>query len=160
MTLDETLLRKLSETPAAEGRHTLTVPDEVSGWVATLTLDRRDDVACVLWEMALRRLATPPAAGAALEDWADRVTGRVTGLLEPLAVVEVDAQRNEALLRSHEPTRRGEALSYYEVLLKGTREAVARRYKGARNGDRRQQVAFTLTHEVLAKFAADLAADA
>src|SRR5262249_22519771 len=98
-------------------------------------------------------------AGNSLSAWAERVAGRVTGLLEPLKVVEVDAERGEALLRSDQPTQRGEKLFYYEVLLQNTTAASVRRYRALPGNGRREQVAFALTKEALAKFVADLAAD-
>lgn len=161
MTLENTLLQKLSDWhPAGDGRHTLAVTDEAAGWNVAVTADRQDQVGCVVWELALRRAAVAPAtdAAVALRAWAERAAGRVKGLLEMLAVVEVDPTRGEALLRSNEPTQRGEAVAYYEVLLRGTPEAAVRRFKGGA-GQRREQVAFALTHEVLARLAADLTAD-
>ena len=160
MTLENTLLEKLSEwRPAGEGRHTLAVLDADAGWNVALTADRQDQIACVVWELTLTRMnAVTTTDPAALKAWAERAAGQVKGLLEPLAVVEVDTHRNEALLRSGEPSRRGEGVAYYEILLKGTREAIARRFQGAAAG-KRTQVPFTLTHEVLARFAAVLTAD-
>ena len=72
--------------------------------------------------MTLRR-STPLAGGdaAALRAWADRIAGRARGLLEPLKVIEVDAERDEAILRSDTPAAQGEDRFYYEVHLKGTR---------------------------------------
>jgi hypothetical protein len=79
-------------------------------------------------------------------------------LLEPLAVLEVDVLRNEALLRSHPQTRRADKLCYYECLMNGTGQASLRRHQNTQQlGSRRRQVAFALTHEALAKFAANLA---
>jgi hypothetical protein len=50
-------------------------------------------------------------------------------------------------------------VAYYEVLLAGTTGATIRRFQGSRLGqNRRQQVAFAVTHEVLADLVADLAA--
>ncbi len=158
MTLENTLRQKLSEwRPASEGRHTLSVLDDQAGWTATLTADRQDQIGCVIWELALRRTAATPAAG--LKAWADRAAKNVKGLLETLAVVEVDAARNEALLRSGDPSRRGEAVSYYEIRLKGTTDALVQRFQGSTHGGKRTQVPFTLTHEVVAHLAADLASD-
>jgi hypothetical protein len=158
MTLGETLLQRLADW-RPQGRHTLTAAPEGAGWTAAVTADRADEVGCLLWELTLRRTA-PPAAGWSVQAWAGRVAGRVTGLLEPLAVYEVDALRDEALLRSDEPAQRGEALFYYELLLKGSGEALLRRYRAAHNGQaRREQATFALTHEALAKLASDLTAD-
>ncbi len=161
MTLDEIVLQKLTEwRPPSHDRHTLTVPDEASGWTVTVTVDRHDDLGCALWELTLRRTREPvDSSRAALEAWAHHAAGRVTGLLEPLRVVEIDHPRSEAMLRSQEPSRRGNQLYYYEILLKGNREAVLRRYRAQPAGGRREQVAYTLTHEALAKVTADLTTD-
>ena len=161
MTLNDTVLQKTAEWHhPGGGRKTLPVPDEGSGWSVWLQADRCDEVGCLVWEVTLRRTAAPPPSAAGLGGWAERVAGRVTSLLEPLKVVEVDVQRREALLRSAQPRQRGEALFYYEVLLKGATEAVLRRFQAFHQGGKpREQVLFPLTHEALAKAAADLAAD-
>ena len=158
MTLDETVLQKLADwQPPRGSRQTLAVADEGSGWAVSLTVDRHDDLSSALWEIHLQRVVAAPA-GLTLEGWANGVTQRVTGLLEPLWVLEIDVQRNEALLRSNEPSRRNADLFYYEVLLKRTQAAIVRRYQASPGGGRREQVPFVLTHEVLAKFVRDLAA--
>ena len=47
---------------------------------------------------------------------------------------------------------------YYEVHLRGLTHATVRRFQANRAaGTRREQVAFALTHEVLAKLAGDIA---
>jgi hypothetical protein len=162
MTLAETLLPKLVDWRApGEGRHILAVPDAGSGWAVALTIDRQESMGCQVWDLTVRRSATAASnSGAELQAWADQIARRATGLLETLKVVEVDVERNEALLRSDEPARRGDVVSYYEVLLRGTAEAIARRYQAPSPGQaHRQQVAFALTHEALAKLASDLAAE-
>jgi hypothetical protein len=156
MTLRKAVQQKIAEwQPAAGQRQSLVIADEGSGWTITLTVDRKDDVGCLIWELTLRR---GKGTEAALDSWAKEVAARVTGLLEPLKVVEVDSRRNEALLRSAEPTGSAEGLHYYEVLLKGSSEMLLRRYQGfAEDTRRRRQLLFALTHEVLAKACADLA---
>lgn len=161
MTLDEIVLQRLTEwRPPSNDRHTLTIPDENAGWSVGVIVDRHDDLGCALWELTLRRTRQPADSSAnTLEAWAHRAAGRVMGLLEPLRVVEIDRPRGEAMLRSQDPSCRSENLYYYEVLLKGTREAALRRYRTQPVGGRREQIPFTLTHEALAKVSADLAAD-
>ena len=159
MSLDETVLQKLADwRPARGSRQTLAVPDEGSGWAVSMTVDRHDELSSSLWEIAVQRVA-PARGGITLQSWASGLAGRVTGLLEPLRVVEIDAQRNEALLRSQEPTRRGADVFYYEILLKGIQAATFRRYQGNPCGGHREQVTFVLTHEALAKLVGDVAAD-
>ena len=159
MTLNDTTLQKLTEwRPAANGRHTLAVADEGSGWAAVVTADRNDELGCLLWEATLRRTS---AAGAdSLQAWADQAAECVTGLVEPLKVVEVDAARNEAMLRSAKPRQRGDQLYYFEVMLKGTTEATLCRYQAAHDPSKpRSQVAVPLTHEALARVIAELAGE-
>jgi hypothetical protein len=157
MTLEEILLQKLANWRPPAGRHELIVTDEAGRWTATVTADRCDELGCLLWELGVRRApkSTPPTK--TTTEWAQAIASRVTGLLEPLKVIEVDTVQNLALLRSSTATPRGERLYYYEVLLYGTVEARVCRYGAQQNNaGPRHQVAFALTHETLAKFVHDL----
>jgi hypothetical protein len=161
MSLDETLLQKLADWQPAPGRQTLHVPDQGAGWGVTLTVDRADQLGCLVWELDARRTTPLANADAALAPWADRVADRVTGLLEPLKVVEVDQPRRLAMLRSTTPVQRGEHVFYYELILSAAGTANLRRYQAQPQGNgRRDQVAFALTHEALAKVAADVTSSA
>ncbi|MBV9123573.1 MAG: hypothetical protein JO112_09465 [Planctomycetes bacterium] len=161
MSLNEAVLRKAVEwKPVDRERQSFLASDEETGWAVQLTVDRNDAWGCLVWELALRR-SNPPQenVGAALRAWAVEAS-LATGLLDPLKVLEVDLARNEALLRSAQPTRRGQGTFYYEILLKGAGEALVRRYQGyPAEGKPRQQVAFPLTHEALAKVVAELAGE-
>ncbi|WP_145239781.1 hypothetical protein [Urbifossiella limnaea] len=117
-----------------------------------LTADKADSLSCLVWELAVT--TTEPAA---LRDWAAAVAKRATGLVEPLTLHEVDAGRGEAVLRSTAPSAKGAALAYYEVNLHADGRAVVRRFHGSKANPGREQVAFALTHEVLAKLADDIA---
>lgn len=157
MILAESLLPKLGDwRPAGDGRHSWSETPAGLGWTVQLAADRADTLSCLVWELALTRTGEPPA-GLTLKGWAAAVAARVGGLMEPLAVHEVDATRDEAVLRSTSPAKRGEALSYYEVRLHGLGRAVVRRFKAAKATAGREQVAFALTHEALAKLAGDIA---
>src|SRR5438105_4967744 len=127
MTWNDTILQKLAEWRPTSGRHTLAAADEAVGWAVAVTADRNDELGCLLWEATLRRTAAQGADS--LQAWADQAAARVTGLVEPLKVVEVDQPRNEAMLRSARPLQRGEQLYYYQVMLKGTTEATLCRYQ-------------------------------
>jgi hypothetical protein len=160
MTLNDLVLQKLADwRPPGHERSTLTIPDEGSGWSLALTADRCDELGCLAWELTLQpRADLATRQGATLTSWARQAAERVRGLLEPLKVVEIDLERNEAILRSVQPTQRGDKAAYYELFMNGTRRATLRRYQVAwPNGQRREQVAFALTHETLAKVVTDLA---
>jgi hypothetical protein len=155
MNLDETVRQKVSEWQPPTERQALGI--SAANWTIHLTADRKDELGCLIWELALCRKTAQ--GGLELRTWADRIAEHVTGLLEPLKVIEIDALRNEGLLRSEDPQNRSDKLFYYELLLKGTTSACMRRYQGARDGSKREQVAFALTHEALAKLVGDLTAD-
>jgi hypothetical protein len=64
-----------------------------------------------------------------------------------------------ALLRSEHPGQLGEDRFYYEALLHSDGSSEIRRYRTPQaDQPRRQQVAFTLTHEALAKLVRDMTA--
>lgn len=157
MTLADILQAKLASwKPSGEGRHSWseTFPD--AGWEAHLAADHNDVVGSLVWEFSLTRIADAPA-GLTLKQWAAGIADRATGLLEDLKLVEVDDARQEAVLRSDDPTVKGDVASYYEIKLHGLAKAAVRRYRADRAaGTRREQVAFPLTHEVLAKLAGDI----
>jgi hypothetical protein len=155
MTLENKLLQKLAETTSAGERHEITISQ--GAWTAHLIYDRRDELSGRLWEVALHRNG---ATDGSVQDWAERLAKRVVGLLEPLKVVEVDAVKRQALLRSATPTAKGEDLFFYEIRLRGTANAVIHRFQGSQQpGKRREQIAFALTHESLAKLVADVTAE-
>lgn len=157
MTLAEKLRGKLSEwRPAGTGRHAWTDTDPAAGWAVHLVADRADSLSCLVWELTLTRTGDAPA-GRAVAGWAADIAGRVGGLLEDLKLYEVDTTRDEGVLRSDAPTAKSGKLGYYEVRLQGLGKAVVRRYAADPAVPGRQQVAFALTHEVLADLAADIA---
>ncbi len=155
MTLENTILTSLSEWRSlAPGDRT--IADATSGWTVQLNVDKCDDLGCRLWEVAVRR-TTATAAGT-LKDWAAHIAERTQGLTEAVKVIEVDAVRQEAILRSDSPTVRDGHVFYLEILLKGTQEAILRRFRGAAAGEgKREQVHFVLTHESMARLAQSIA---
>ena len=157
MTLAETLHPRLSDwRPTGDGRHSWADTFSDAGWSVRVTADKADTLSCLVWELALDRAADAPE-GLTLKAWAGAVASRVAGLMEDLKLLEVDEPRGEALLRSESPAKRGEAVAYYEVKLSGVSSAVVRRYQAVRGAGGRAQVAFALTHEVIAKLAGDIA---
>ena len=94
----------------------------------------------------------------ALRAWGDRVAARLTYLMEPLVVLEVDAQAGEAELRSQAPTPRGDRRSFYEVRLRREGSLHLRRIACDDATRRRQSVSCQMTLEVLERLADDLVA--
>ncbi len=150
MTLEKMLRHQLNN-PEPGGFHV-----SLAGWDITLLADRQDSLSCSLKEFALIRNAPIQEE---LSAWATRLAGRVSGLMEPLKLIEVDVPLGKALLRSEAPaTQNGKAL-YYELLLERTNRSTAtlHRYAGDRTGnDKREAVPFVLTHDAIIKLASDI----
>lgn len=143
-------------TPEGEGRHSGSFT--LDGWTVALTADDTSRFAGLVWDLTMTRQSELPA-GRTLKQWGEAITASASGLMEDLKLLEVDTGRNVALLRSDKPTRIGNEASYYEILLDGLAKATVRRYRAdVKAGTPRHQVAFAITHESLAKLAADIAA--
>lgn len=158
MSLAETLLPKLADwRPAGEGRHAVRLALPEHGWTVGLTADRADSVGCRLTQVEATRAEPVADDDAALEAHARRAAGRVTGLLEPLRLVEIDRGRHVALLRSDAPPAKGDTVQYYEVRFAGRNRVTAERFKASKAGPAgRESIPFSLTHEALAKLVDDL----
>jgi hypothetical protein len=147
MTLENNLQASLSEW-RPKGRETVSIALGDSPWKAQVTANRCDELSCQLWELTLAR--GDGETNQTLAGWASHIAGKPVGLMEQLKVLEVDNDRQEALLRSETPSKRDGKLFYHEVLLQGTRTATVRRFQGSFElGSKREQAAFVLTHEVL-----------
>jgi hypothetical protein len=157
MTLDELLQRKLAEWRPDSAGQTLHIDHPASGWKAAVSAERVETLGCRLREVVLTRSA-PLAAVGTLADQASRIADRVTGLLEPLRLVEVDVEHGLAQLRSDSPARRGESVQYYEVLRHADGTTRLGRFEAQPGtADKRNPIPFTLTHEALAQVVAGLA---
>ena len=158
MSLAEALLEKLADwRPAGEGRQSVAIALPEHGWTVNLTADRADSVGCRLNEVEANRSEPVAADDAALEAHARRAAARVTGLLEPLRLVEIDRGRHVALLRSEAPPAKGDSVQYYEVQFAGRNRVTVGRFKASKAGPSgRGAIPFSLTHEALAKLVDDL----
>jgi len=92
----------------------------------------------------------------ALRAWGERLAGRVTYLMEPLKVLEVDAAGGGGPIRSQSPTARGEQRSFYEVRIfkQGTLRMERSTFDDVSR--RRRQIPCHLTREVLERLADDI----
>jgi hypothetical protein len=94
----------------------------------------------------------------ALKDWADRLTKRVTYLMEPLKVIEIDAAGGEVQVRSQSPTPRIDERGYYEMRLFRNGSLRLERFAYDDASRQRRAVPCQLTREVLERLADDVAA--
>jgi hypothetical protein len=159
MTLENMLRKSLAE-PNPYSYTEGPPPDGFThhGWHVKLRKEATEALSCVLWDVTLQCEGAAPAAD--VRAWAERVGRTVTGLLEPLKLLEVDAPQQIALLRSVAPTPRDPGLHYYELELRGAGKATLRRFQGFHEvGRPREQIPFTVTFEALAKLIDDVTAD-
>lgn len=147
------LREKLSEWTVDGGRQSASFA--LDGWTVTVNADLNAPIAGLVWDLAL---SGGPSAKPGVKAWGEAVAKSASGLMESLRLIEADASRDEAVLRSDKPSRMENEVSYYEVLLHGLTQATVRRFKAdTKAGTPREQVAFAITHESLAKLAADIA---
>jgi hypothetical protein len=93
-----------------------------------------------------------------LNAWGERIAKRVTYLMEPLRVLEIDAGGGEVQIRSDAPTPRAESRGYYEVRLNRRGTCRLERYVYDENDRRRRRAPCHLTREVVERLADDIAA--
>jgi len=161
MNLAETLQQKLSEwRPAGEERPSTIINLADHGWSVRFAAAKVDTLGCALTEIEAVRDQPIAEDATALTAHARKAAGRVTGLLEPLRLVEVDKGRNIAILRSDAPRTRGTDVGYYEVCYAGLNRVSVRRFTATKlSPAHREPVEFVLTHEVVGKLVDDLVRD-
>ena len=132
---------------AREGRHALSLHVTANGPVG-LAFDA----------LSFATEDAPELSAEALRAWADRLAARVTYLMEPLVVVELDPVAGVAELRSNAPTARGDLKSYYEIRLHNSGALGLSRVVFDESSRRRHSADCQLTREVLERLADDLVA--
>ncbi len=96
----------------------------------------------------------------ALNDWGQRLAARVTYLLEPLKVLEIDAGGGEVQIRSQSPTARADQRGFYEVRLYRHGALRMERFVFDEATRQRRRTPCQFTKEVLERLADDIAASA
>jgi hypothetical protein len=126
----------------------------------TLHLTALDSVGLAF--SALEFESTRPAewSSEALRSWGERLAGRLTYLMEPLRVMEVDSGGGEVQIRSQNPTTRDQERGFYEVRLFRQGALRLERYTYDVATRARRVTTCQLTREVAERLADDLAASA
>src|SRR5262249_47815689 len=102
-------------------------------------------------------LSTNKLADSSLEDLrsiSQTLTEKLTYLLEPIGVVEADADRCSIQLRSNPPQKGEDETSYYELMVRRGGDITLSRYS-KKPGQLRQIVPAHVTREVLGRLADD-----
>ncbi|WP_165230104.1 hypothetical protein [Aquisphaera insulae] len=137
-----------------------TVTAEDPGYRFTLHLQALDSVGASLDSLEFNTTDRTEWSSEALNAWGSRLAGRVTYLLEPLKVLEIDAGGGEVQLRSDAPTPRNDRRAFYEVRLFNSGLLRMERIAFDEATRRRERTPCQLTREVLERLANDIVASA
>jgi hypothetical protein len=155
MTIKTDIERELKRIQAVSGRGLMQV--DAGGGRVEADLVAVDAIGCAFQTLAF---STDKLSGATLEELkevSEALTARLTYLLEPIGLVEADADRCAVQLRSNPPQKGEEGNSYYELMVRRGGDISLSRYQ-KKPGQMRQIVPAHVTREVLERLAEDFAA--
>lgn len=156
MMLDEILRQKLANWRPDSANPTLDVIDPPGNWRVTVEPQAVDRIGIDLHRLTVRPITAVPSGS--LREQAERLARQVTGLLEPLRLVEIDEPLAVAQLRSTSPAPHEGGARYYEVERHADGTTHLGRYETHPGESKRQSVPFSLTHEALGKIVRDFTA--
>ncbi len=126
----------------------------------TLHLQALDTVGLACTALEFTTSSRAEWTSEALRGWGERLAGRVSYLMEPLKVLEIDPAGGEVQIRSQNPTTRSEQRGYYEVRLFKQGALRLERFAFDEATRQRRPIACQFTREVLERLADDIAASA
>lgn len=135
-----------------------TVTVEDSPHRLTLNLTALDTVGLAFSSMEYANSSGTERTPDALKQWGDRLSKKITYLMEPLKVLEVNDQGGEVQMRSQSPTPRDLERAYYEMRLFRQGSLRMERFVYDESTRQRRQVPCQLTRETLERLADDIAA--
>ena len=116
-----------------------------------------DAIGCGFESLAFRTGTLAAANLEQLRKLSDRLTRRLTYLLEPIGALEADAESCTVQLRSSPPQKGEDGASYYELLVRRGGEISLCRYTKS-PGQPRRVIEAHVTREVFARLAEDFVA--
>ena len=155
MTLRPDIERELKRIQAVTGRGLLQI-DSSEGRVEADLL-AVDAIGCSFQTLGY---STAKLAGASLNQLksiSQALTEKLTYLLEPIGLVEADADRCSVQLRSSPPQKGDDGTSYYELMVRRGGDITLSRYS-KKPGQLRQIIPAHVTREVLGRLADDFVA--
>ena len=114
----------------------------------------RNSLAVSFNQLSLSTDELASADATKLERIGKELSSRLTYLMEPIAPIEIDSAACVVQLRSNPPQRDDDGRSYYELIVRRGGEITLARYR-KENGGVRQQIAATVTREVLLRLVGD-----
>jgi hypothetical protein len=155
MSIRQDIERELKRIQAVSGRGLLQVDCDVGRVEADLLAV--DAIGCSFQTLGLSTSKLDGASLDALKAISETLTGKLTYLLEPIGLVEADADRCSIQLRSNPPQKGEDETSYYELMVRRGGDITLSRYS-KKAGQLRQIVPAHVTREVLGRLADDFIA--
>ncbi len=156
MTLQQQLQQELSALPPfSNGGQILELREP--GRQLRCELTALDSLACAFKRISLRADDLAGAAVERLKQVAERLSARLTYLLEPISPIEIDSQGCVVQMRSAPPQKDSNCTIYYELLVARTGELSLCRYTRP-IGQPREAIGAHVTREVLGRLVADFSA--
>ena len=156
MSIQTDIERELKRIQAVSGRGLLQV-DADGGRDRGRPVGRRCHRLLVSDAGPIRPTSWPAPSLDELKAISETLTGKLTYLLEPIGVVEADADRCSVQLRSNPPQKGEDGTSYYELMVRRGGDITLSRYS-KKPGQLRQIVPAHVTREVLGRLADDFMA--
>ncbi len=116
-----------------------------------------DSLACAFTKLALRTDALAKMSVDELRKTAERLSARLTYLLEPISPIEIDSQGFVVQMRSNPPHKETDQTTYYELLVSRAGELSLCRFARAA-GQSRHTIPAHVTREVLSRLVSDFSA--
>jgi hypothetical protein len=144
--------RELKRIQAVSGRGLLQVDCDTGRIEADLLAV--DAIGCSFQTLGLSTQKLADASLEMLKSISDQLTNKLTYLLEPIGVIEADADRCSVQLRSNPPQKGDDGTSYYELMVRRGGDITLSRYT-KKPGQLRLIIPAQITREVLARLADD-----
>jgi hypothetical protein len=132
---------------------------QMAGQTLTCQLDTIDQLALAFSDFDLFDDRLANASMERLSEVSQKLSAALTYLLEPIAPIEIDADRCVVQMRSSPPSRDEDSRSYYELLIQCDGHLRLNRYTKP-NGGLRQLVPSHVTREVFVRLVGDFASAA
>jgi hypothetical protein len=154
MSLNDQINQELARIRAGGGGGVLTA-DAPSGRLEC-DLNSVDGIGCAVDQFSFHTGRLTGASLEKLKKIGEDLSRRVTYLLEPIAIIELDAEGVTVQLRSSPPSQENGVTTYYELTI-NQNGLNLRRYQ-SQSGQPRQAIPAHFTHEALRRLAKDVTA--
>ncbi len=159
MTFKQTLSDELKQLAGFQSDQPRTVALSTDGGIEIFVdFTAVDSMSCSVREIRLDVPSIDSQDFDTLKAWAERLSDRITYLMENIGPLEFDPDGKKVLIRSTPPDKSDDETRFYEVLLQTNPSGSfsLRRFKSSNGQPGRQPVDIQVTHEVLSKLVSDL----